>query len=150
VRRLAMALALVVSAACLVGWRALGNPIQVRIEGFLGASAEQVKPWEMLDVQIGTEPQRKFALTNIIVLSVSGVMGADILAQVEPIHPNFILNGDPNLLAEISSAAPNQYLKITGYTAFSPQRILVQTVDKSEPITGPTPTPSLLKKLLGF
>ena len=41
-------------------------------------------------------------------------------------------------------------LKIVGYLAFSPQRVLVQTVEISEPITGPTPTPSLRKELLGF
>ena len=148
-RRLALAFALALSAPHLVAFGMLREPVQVRIEGYLGASAEQVKPWEMLDVQIGTKLPQKFALTNIIALS-GNVLGASILEQVEPIHPNFILNGDPNLLEEIASAAPNQLLKITGYTAFGPQRILVQTVDKSAPITGPTPTPSLRKELLGF
>ena len=148
-QRLATALAIALSATLLLGIRGFREPIQVRVEGFLGATAKEVRPWEMLDVMIGTEKPRKFALTNIIALSGS-VLGADILAQVEPIHPNFIFNGDPNILEQISSAAPNQYLKITGYTAFGPQRILVQTVEKSEPITGPTPTPSLRKELLGF
>lgn len=144
-----MALTLAASVPFLVALGFLRQPVQVRIEGYLGASAQQVKPWEMLDVQIGTWPARKFALTNIIALS-GNVLGASILEQVEPIHPNFILNGDPNLLAEIASAAPNQLLKITGYTSFGPQRILVQTVEMSAPITGPTPTPSLEKELLGF
>lgn len=148
-RRLALALALALSAPHLAAFGIMREPVQVRIEGYLGASAEQVKPWEMLDVQIGTRAPRKFALTSIIALS-GNVLGASILEQVEPIHPNFILNGDPNLLEEIASAASNQLLKITGYTAFGPQRILVQTVDKSAPITGPTPTPSLWKELLGF
>jgi hypothetical protein len=104
----------------------------------------------MVDVMIGSDPPRKFALTNIIVLSVGPVMGADILQAVEPIHPNFIWNGDPKLLEDIATAQPNQYLKITGYLAFGPQRVLVQTVEKTPPITGPTPTPSLREQLLGF
>jgi hypothetical protein len=123
--------------------------LQVRVEGYLGATAQQAKPWEMLDVQIGTRPVEAFAMTNIIVLT-GAALGADVLQAIEPIHPNLILNGDPNLLAEIASAKPNQLLKITGYTAFGPQRILVTTVEMSAPITGPTPTPSLRKQLLGF
>jgi hypothetical protein len=151
VPRRALLLAVVVPLLpLLLAIRGLREPVQVRIEGFLGATEEQVKPWEMLDVMIGSEPPRKFALTNIIVLSVGPVMGADILQAVEPIHPNFIFNGDQKQLDEISSALPNQYLKITGYLAFGPQRILVQTIEKSEPITGPTPTPSMRELLLGF
>lgn len=148
-RRSTLAILLALGATALLGFRGFREPIQVRIEGFLGTTAKAVRAWETLDVQIGTDKPRKFALTNIIALSGS-VLGASILEQVEPIHPNFILNGDPNLLAEIASAEPNQLLKITGYTSFGPQRILVQTVDKSPPITGPTPTPSLRKELLGF
>lgn len=145
------ALLVLLLAPGLLGSRGLiFEPVEVRIEGFLDASAEEVKPWEMLDVRIGDRPLRKLALVNIIVLSGGSVMGADILAAVEPIHPNFIFNGDPEQLDAIWSAAPNQYLKITGYTAFGAQRILVNQVEKSEPITGPTPTPSLRKRFLGF
>ncbi|HZR84319.1 MAG TPA: hypothetical protein VFD92_24695 [Candidatus Binatia bacterium] len=146
-RRAALVLTLLLPL--LLGIRPFQGPIQLRVEGFLGGGPD-VRPWEMLDVMIGTGPVRPFAMTNIIVLSVGPVMGADILQQVEPIHPNFIFDGDPKLLQEISSALPNQYLKITGYLAFSPQRILVETVEKTPPITGPTATPSLREKLLGF
>jgi len=87
------------------------------------------------------------AITN---LSGGPPLGQDLVEQVEPIKPNFIFAGDPELLAEIASAQKNQLLKITGYTQYGSQWILVQTVDKSAPITGPTPTPSLREKLLGF
>lgn len=146
-RRAALAIALLVPM--LLGTFPVREPVQLRIEGFLDGPPS-VNPWEMLDVQIGARRPRNFALTNIIVLSVGAVMGADILQAVEPIHPNFILDGDPKLLDEIAAAEPNQLLKITGYVAFGPQRILVGTVEMSPPITGPTPTPSLRKELFGF
>ena len=146
-RRAALVIALL--ATMLLGNFPLRQPVQLRIEGFLDGPPS-INPWEMLDVQIGSRRPRNFALTNIIVLSVGPVMGVDVLQAVEPIHPNFILDGDPKLLDEIASAQPNQLLKITGYIAFVPQRILVGTVEMSEPITGPTPTPSLRKELFGF
>lgn len=128
----------------------LQSNIQVRIEGYLDASAEQVHPWEMLEVRIGSGPLRKLALVNVISLSAGSVTGSDILAAVEPIHPNFVFAGGADELEKISTALPNQLLEITGYTTFGPQWILVTQVERSEPITGPTPTPSLRKKLLGF
>lgn len=128
----------------------LREPVQVRIEGYIDASEKQVNPWAMLDIWLERAPNRKFALTNLIILSASDVSSGDIVAAVQPLHPNFIFNGDKSLLDKISTAQPNQYLQITGYTAFGPQRILVNQVERSEPITGPTPTPSLSEKLFGF
>lgn len=133
-----------------VGALPLREPVQVRIEGYIDATEQQVNPWAMFDIWLERAPGRRFALTNLIVLSSSNVSGPDIFAAVQPLHPNFILNGDPDLLQKISSAQPNQYLQITGYTAFGPQRILVTRVERSEPITGPTPTPSWSQKLFGF
>ena len=131
-----------------IGGRALEN-LEVRIEGYFDRTRREVNGWEELKIQIGSEKPRKFALTAITVLS-AGAMGAEVLKQVEPLHPNFYFDGGPELLEKISSAKPNQLVKVTGYTAFGPQRILVNKVDVSEPITGPTPTPNLRKKLLGF
>jgi hypothetical protein len=128
----------------------LRDPVQVRIEGYIDASDQQVNPWAMLDVWLERAPGRRFALTNLIVLSAGDVSGPDILAAIQPLHPNLILNGEQSLLEQISTAQPNQYLKITGYTAFGPQRILVTNVERSAPITGPTATPSLREKILGF
>ena len=134
----------------LVGFNGLlRQNIQVRLEGYLDGTREQVHPWEMLEVRVGEAAVRSFAMTNIISLSPS-VMGADILQAVEPLHPNFILTGDPKLTDQIAAAKPNQLLKITGYTSFGPQWILVTLVEVGEPVTGPTPTPSLRKELLGF
>lgn len=150
---LALLLALLtplLAAAPARGQNPLRDPVQVRVEGYIDASEEQVNPWAMLDVWLERAPNRRFALTNLIVLSSGPISGPDVLAAVQPLHPNIIFNGDRALLDEIGSAQPNQYLRITGYTAFGPQRILVTNVERSEPITGPTPTPSLREKIFGF
>jgi len=147
--RAAALLVLVATLPLLTAGRIIREPVQVKIEGYIDASEEQVKPWAMLDVWIERPPNRKFALTNLIVLSAGEVSGPDVLAAVQPIHPNFIFNGDQDVLEKISTAQPNQLLKIIGYTAFGPQRILVTNVERSEPITGPTPTPSLGQRLFG-
>ncbi len=147
--RTAAVLLLLLAAPLLSGGMVIREPVQVKIEGYLDASEQQVNPWAMLDVWIERGPGRKFALMNIIVLTPGEVSGPDILAAVQPIHPNFIFNGDPEILERISTAQPNQLLQIIGYTAFGPQRILVTNVERSAPITGPTPTPSLRQKLFG-
>src|SRR5215471_13266308 len=96
----------------------LFRTIEVRIEGFLDASEAAVNPWTMLQVQVGEGPVRNFALTNLIVLTSGATTGADIVAQVQPIHPSFIFNGESGLLEQISTARPNEYLKIWGTTVF--------------------------------
>lgn len=141
---------LVFLAAPARGQNPLRDPVQVRVEGYIDADEKQVNPWAMLDVWLVRAPGRRFALTNLIVLSAGPVSGPDVLAAVQPLHPNIIFNGDASLLDEIGSAQPNQYLRITGYTAFGPQRILVTNVERSAPITGPTPTPTLRQKFFGF
>lgn len=123
--------------------------VQVRIEGYLGATQKETRAWKELQVRIGEGDLQKFALTNIIVLS-EGPTGADLLEQVTPTKPNFIFAGGDDVLKEISSAQPNQLLKITGYTQYGSRWVLVQKVEKSAPIVGPTPTTSLREKLLGF
>lgn len=149
-RRILLVLLLLATPG-LLGQRGLRQGIQIRIEGFLDADPAQVHPWANLEVNIGSARNaRRFMLTDIVSLSAGGPLGSDILEQVMPLHPNFIFNANQPLLDQISAAKPNQYMKVVGYLAFSPQRVLVQTVEISEPITGPTPTPSLRKELLGF
>ena len=143
----ALCLALVAPALASAG--VIREPVQLRIEGYIDATEAQVNPWMMLDVWLERAPDRRFALTNIIVLNAGPVSGPDIMAAIQPLHPNMILNGDASLLEKISTAQPNQYLKITGYTAFGPQRILVTNVERSEPIVGPTPTKSMAEKIFG-
>ena len=149
---------LAVAALCLVAaalpQRAFGgvirDPVQLRIEGYIDATEQQTNAWMMLDVWLERAPGRRFAMTNIIVLSAGPVSGPDIMAAIQPLHPNLILNGDPSLLEKISTSLPNQYLQITGYTAFGPQRVLVTNVERSEPIVGPTPTKSMAEKVFGY
>lgn len=139
---------LVVPAAARCG--VIRDPVQFRLEGYIDATEQQVNPWLMLDIWLQRAPGRKFAMTNIIVLSAGPVSGPDIMAAIQPLHPNMILDGDASLLEKISTAQPNQYLQITGYTAFGPQRMLVTSVDRSEPIVGPTPTKSMGQKVFGY
>ena len=124
--------------------------IQVRIDGYVGATRAETNALQELQVRIGEGPMRSFAMTNIVTLSGNGPMGADLVEQVEMIKPNFIFTGDQKLIDQIAAAQPNQLLKITGYTQYGSQFVLVQTVEESAPITGPTPTVGWREKFLGF
>jgi hypothetical protein len=136
--------------AATVGTGFLPRQVEVRIEGYLGGTREQVRPWQMLWVRIAEDELEPFAMTNLITLTATGPSAAEIVEQVQPIKPNFIFQGSKEQLEEIRTALPNQLLKITGYTRFGSQWVLVNRVERSEPITGPTPTPSWREKFLGF
>jgi hypothetical protein len=146
----AAALCLIAALPAIARGGVIRDPVQLRLEGYIDATEQQVNPWMMLDIWLERAPGRRFAMTNIIVLSAGNVSGPDIMAAIQPLHPNMILNGDPPLLEKISTAQPNQYLQITGYTAFGPQRLLVTNVERSEPIVGPTPTKSMAEKVFGY
>jgi hypothetical protein len=146
-RRIAVLLAGLLSVG--FGGGVLGR-YQVRFEGYLGGDAAQIHPMQNLTIRIGEGELRKFALTNIVMLSPGDVSGSDLLYQMLPVKPSFIFAGDEELLEKIRTAQPNQLLEITGYTSLGSQWVLVGTVERSAPITGPTPTPSLREKFLGF
>lgn len=124
--------------------------LQVRFDGYLGATQKETDAFEELQVRVGERPMQSFALTNVVSLMGGGPMGTDIVDQMLPIKPNFIFTGDAKLIQKLADAKPNQLLKITGWTQWGSQYVLVETVEESEPVTGPTPTPNLRKKLLGF
>ena len=124
--------------------------LEVRFEGYLEGDPARIHPLEDVTIRIGEGKLRKFALTNIVMLSPGDTSGTDVLFQMLPVKPSFIFAGDEELLEKIRSAAPNQLLKITGYTNLGSQWVLVGTVERSAPITGPTPTPSLRERFLGF
>ncbi len=124
--------------------------LQVRFEGYLKGDPAQIHPLENITIRIGEGNLVTFALTNIIMLSAGDVSGTDVLDQMTPVKPSFIFAGDEELLKKISTSLPNQLLKITGYTSYGSQWVLVETVEQSAPITGPTPTPSLRERFLGF
>lgn len=136
--------------AATIGIGGVPRQVEVRIEGYLGASREQVQPWKMFQVRVGDGDLVPFALTNLVTLTTTGPTAAELVAQVQPIKPNFIFQGKASFLEEIRTAEPNQLLRITGYTQFGSQWVLVNRVERSAPIVGPTPTPSLREKLLGF
>jgi hypothetical protein len=144
-----MASTIALLSVLLAGGLDIGR-LQIRIDGYLGATQSEAHALQEIDVRVGEGPLRPFALTNIVSLMGRGPSGQDILEQVEPIKPNFIFTGDPALIDRIARAQPNQLLKITGYTQYGSQYVLVQSLDESAPVTGPTPTTSWHEKLLGF
>jgi hypothetical protein len=143
---------LALAAAMLIGTGGFdaAGILEVRIEGFLNGSEQEIKPWEMFQVRVGDGPLVPFALTNVIVLSAGDATGSDVVSQAEFIRPNFIFAGDKSDLETIRTSQPNQLLKITGNTNLGSQWVLVNRVERSAPITSPTPKPSLREKLLGF
>ena len=133
-----------------LGGGGLIGQLQVRFEGYLKGDAAQIHPLENITIRIGEGNLESFALTNIIMLSPGDVSGTDVLDQMTPVKPSFVFAGDEELLKKISTSLPNQLLKITGYTSYGSQWVLVETVEQSAPITGPTATPSLRERFLGF
>jgi len=144
-----MSLLAMVLSTLLVGGAEV-RQLQVRFDGYLGATKKETGALQELQVRVGEGELRTFALTNVVSLMGGGPMGAEIVDQMLPIKPNFIFTGDPELIERFASAKPNQLLRITGWTQWGSQFVLVETLEESEPITGPTPTPNLRKKLLGF
>jgi len=134
----------------LVGGAADFRQLQIRIDGYLGSGQREARAWAEVDVRVGDRPIVPFAVTNIVSLMGGGPMGADILQQMEPIKPSFIFTGDDRLIDQIANAKPNQLLRITGWTQYGSQFVLVESVEESAPVVGPTPTVSLRERLLGF
>lgn len=142
-------LAMLLSSLLLVGGPDV-RQLQVRFDGYLGATQKETGAFEEIQVRVGDGTMQSFALMNVVSLMGGGPMGTDIVDQMLPIKPNFIFTGDPKLIERLANAKPNQLLKIIGWTQWGSQYVLVETVEESEPVTGPTPTPNLRKKLLGF
>jgi hypothetical protein len=141
--------------ALLAGLVAVGfggnlGKLEVRFEGYLNGDVAQIHPIADITVRIGTGGLQQLALTNVVMLSPGDVSGTDVLFQQTPVKPSFIFAGDEKQLDEIRTALPNQLLKITGYTSLGDQYVLVNRIERSAPITGPTPTQSLRERFLGF
>jgi hypothetical protein len=118
---------------------AVQRPLEIRLEGYLGAPARSVRAMRDVDVQILDGAMRKFAVTNIVVVNGS-MLGGDVLAQVTPTKPNFRITGDPVLMKQISDATPEQLLKITGVLGLGDHYLLVSRVEGGQsPAASPTP-----------
>lgn len=145
-----MAWASALLSILLVGGAGDFRQLQIRIEGYLGATRQEAHAWEELQVRVGERPVTSFALTSIVSLMGGGPSGQDVLQQMEMIKPSFVFTGDAKLIDQIAVAKPNQLLKITGWTQYGSQFVLVESVEESAPVVGPTPTVSLRERLLGF
>jgi hypothetical protein len=138
------------AALVAVGFGGNFGQLEVRFEGYLNGDAAQIHPLSNITIRIAEGELQQFAITNVVMLSPGDVSGTDLLFQMTPVKPSFIFAGDPELTDKIASSLPNQLLKITGYTSYGNQYVLVNKVERSPPITGPTPTQSLREKFLGF
>jgi hypothetical protein len=138
------------AALAAVGFGGNLGRLEVRFEGYLNGDAARIHPLADITIRIADGELQQFALTDIVMLSPGDVSGTDVLFQMTPVKPSFIFAGDKELTDKIRTALPNQLLKITGYTGLGDQYVLVNLVDRSAPITGPTPTQSLREKFLGF
>lgn len=145
-----MAWASALLSILLVGGTGDFRQLQIRIEGYLGATRQDARAWEELQVRVGEGPLTSFALTSIVSLMGGGPTGMDVLQQLEMIKPSFVFTGDAKLIDQIAAAKPNQLLKITGWTQYGSQFVLVESVEESAPVVGPTPTVSMRERLLGF
>ena len=117
------------------------RPMEIRLEGYLDAPAKKVRPIREVDVQIGDGPERKFAVTSIVVTDGS-MLGLDVLDQLQPIKPQFRMTGDRALTTKISAAKPDQLLKITGVINLDDHYLLISRVKDGKPRATPTPAAS--------
>ncbi len=131
-----------------LGVSVISNPIEVRLEGFLGGHPPGAKVWQRIQIQVGQDKPRYFEVINLIVLSPGRESGADLLASRRPTRPNFILAGEEKLLERIRGAGPDQFLRIRGNLLHASRWILVNAVERSPP--GIPPEPTLRERLLGF
>ena|SRR5215472_1285695 len=132
-------LATILLAQVGIGDGGLERPLQIRLEGYLGAPARSVRAIREVEVQILDGPMRKLAVTKIVVLNGS-MLGSDVLDQVAPTKPNFRITGDPVLMKQISDATPAQLLKITGNLGLGDHYLLVSRVEGGQsPAASPTP-----------
>lgn len=145
-----MAWASALLSILLVGGAGDFRQLQIRFEGYLGATQRDARAWEELQVRVGEGPPTSFALTGIVSLMGGGPTGMDVLQQMEMIKPSFIFTGDQKLIDQMAAAKPNQLLRITGWTQYGSQYVLVESVEESAPVVGPTPTVSMRERLLGF
>jgi len=113
---------------------------EVLLEGYLDAAPKKVHPIRTVVVQIGDGPERKFAVTKILVTDGS-MLGLDVLDQLQPIKPQFRITGDDALMARISGAHRDR-LKITGVINLNDHYFLVSRVEYGKPPATPTPAPS--------
>jgi hypothetical protein len=137
------ALALVALAALAASPRTadarVRRPITLRIEGFLDAAPEGVRPQRTIEVRIGREKTRSLAVTGISNQS-QGPHGATILGEVARYRPAFRLLGDEALVTRLADAPEGARVTLTGN--LSSGRNVLLTIADVAPAAAAAPSPA--------
>ncbi len=115
------------------------RPITLRIEGFLDAAPEGVRPQRTIEVRIGRETTRSLAVTGISNQS-QGPHGATILNEVARYRPAFRLLGDAELVTRLAGAPKGARVTLTGN--LSSGRNVLLTIADVEPAPAAAPAPA--------
>lgn len=103
------------------------RPILLRIEGFLDAAPDGVRPLRTIEVRIGKEKTRSLAVTRIVNQG-EGPLGPSILDEVARYKPAFRLLGDAAIVAKLASAPPGARVTLTGNLS-SGRNVLLSSAD---------------------
>ncbi|MBM4243658.1 MAG: hypothetical protein FJ148_07575 [Deltaproteobacteria bacterium] len=110
--------------------------IMLRIEGFLDAAPEGVRPQRKIQVRIGRDATRSLAVTRLANQG-AGPHGQTILGEVARYRPAFRLVGDDALVAKLAGAPPGARVTLTGNLS-SGRNVLLTSADV-EPVAVPPP-----------
>jgi len=114
------------------------QPITLRIEGFLDAAPEGVRPQRKIQVRIGRDETRTLAVTRLTNQG-AGPHGQTILGDAARYRPAFRLVGDEALVAKLAGAPQGARVTLTGN--LSSGRNVLLTIADVEPVAGPSPAP---------
>jgi hypothetical protein len=103
---------------------------RIRIEGYLGAPSPGAAT---TNLTLGYKGEiYRLQLTRLQVLF-GNVLYPDILADVQPYRPNFILYGPPGELGKLAAARPGEPIEITGTIHAGGRSVLVQSLRVGPP-----------------
>lgn len=85
---------------------------QLRFDGYVGSPPENRHEQADLLLRAGKKDVR-FQVTNATVLS-GNISVGQVFSSVRPRRPNFILRGQPPLIAQVEDATPGTRLRIMG------------------------------------
>jgi hypothetical protein len=132
-RRSFVVAVLALAAGALLVWPArdagarIRRPITLRIEGFLDAAPDGVKPLRTIEVRLGKEKSRMLAVTKIINQG-SGPLGQTILDEAARYKPAFRLLGDTEIVAKLVAAPQGARVTLTGNLS-SGRNVLLSIAD---------------------
>jgi len=120
----------------------LQPPELIQLRGHVGEPLTAETGGWNLELGVGFSPTvYHYHLYDLRVVN-SGRLGEEILFAVAATKPNFYLFGDPDQMATLASATPQQLLTITGWRRVGSRTLSITEVALA-PLTTPTPEPTL-------